>query len=228
MRAMSRFSRFTTSRGLALVILVALLVFLAFSAALKDRVDEMAAWTIHFATDFPVLGAVIFVVFGGISAMLAFASSAVLVPPATVVWGKLGTFLLLWVGWTLGAAAAWGIGRSLTPLLFRLGYGRKLVKYQQMVSKEMAFWAVVAFCVAVPSEVPGYLFGSAHYRFWKFIAAVSLAESVYAFALVILGESLVVLKPSHVLIVGSVIVLLALFVVPAIRERKGKAENVGK
>lgn len=222
---MNRFRWLASWRSLALVLLVTLLVFVASSAALKNRVDQAAAWSIQFATDDPVRGAAIFVVLGAISAMLAFASSAMLVPPATVVWGKFGTFLLLWGGWTLGAAAAWGIGRSLTPLLFRLGYGRKLVKYQQRVSKGMGFWAVVAFCVVVPSELPGYLFGSAHYRFWKFIAAVSIAESLYAFGLVILGGSLLSFKPSYVLIACGVIVLAAVFVIPALRKRMGKEKK---
>lgn len=223
---MNRVRWLTTSRGLTLVILLGLLVFLAFSAALKQRVDAAAVGSIRFATDFPVLGAATFVGFAALSTMLAFASSAVLIPPATAVWGKPGTFLLLWGGWTLGAAAAWSIGRSLTPLLFRLGYGRKLVRYWKMVSTEMAFWAVVAFCVAVPSEVPGYLFGSAHYRFWKFIAAVALAESIYAFVLVILGERLLVFKPSYVLIIGSAFLLVALIVIPVIRQRRDRRRPI--
>jgi hypothetical protein len=31
-----------------------------------------------------------------------------------------------------------------------------------IVSKRMRFWTVVLFCIAVPSEIPGYLFGGLH------------------------------------------------------------------
>ena len=60
-----------------------------------------------------------------------------------------------------------GIENVARPLLVRLGYQETLEKYPQFVSKRMKFWAVLLFCFAVPSEVPGYLFGGLHYPFWK-------------------------------------------------------------
>ncbi len=205
---MIHLSRRPSWRGLALMIGVVLLIFLATSAAFKGRIDDVASWSIRFAQSHPFQGAVFFVLSSAVSAMLAFASSAVLVPLATMVWGKLGAFVLLWGGWTLGAMAAYGLGRLATPLLIRLGYGKKLVKYQRFVSREMRFWSVLIFCIAVPSEVPGYLFGSAHYRFGKFIAAIGIAEAIYAYALVVVGERLLETRPSIVLMsVGFLIVL---------------------
>ena len=212
--------------GLVLFALVVGLVFLMSSASVKSRVDEAAAWTNQFAQAHRVLGAVIFVLFSAFSAMMAFASSAVLVPPATAVWGKFGAFLFLWAGWTLGAAAAYGIGRLMTPLLIRVGYGKKLVKYRRFVSRNMGFWAVLFFCLAVPSEVPGYLFGSARYRFAKFIAAMAIAESLYALGLVLIGEGLLTFKPSRVLIVAGVIIVVAVLTAPAFRAwRKRSGEE---
>ena len=51
-------------------------------------------------------GAVLFVVMSAAAAMLAFFSTAVLVPVAVVTWGQTGTFVLLWVGWILGGVCA--------------------------------------------------------------------------------------------------------------------------
>ena len=52
----------------------------------------------------------------------------------------------------------------------------KLAKYRDYVSQRMKFWAVLLFCIAVPSEIPGYLFGSMHYPFRKFLAGVRLQQ----------------------------------------------------
>ena len=200
-------SRRSSWRGLALAVLAVLLVFMVTSAAFKGHIDDAAAWSIRFAQSHPFQGSTIFFLSAAGSAMLAFASSALLVPPATVVWGKLGAFFLLWGGWTLGAVAAYGLGRLATPLLIRLGYGKKLVKYQRYVSRKMRFWSVLIFCIVVPSEVPGYLFGSAHYPFWKFIAAIGIAEAIYAYALVVVGERLLTMRPSFVFIGVGILIL---------------------
>ena len=210
-----------TLRALALAAFVLLLVLLASSGAFKARVDAAALWTVRFAETHPVLGAAVFLLFSAVSAMLAFASSAVLVPPAVRVWGELATFLLLWGGWVLGAAAGFGVGRLMTPLLFRAGYGKKLFKYRRFASREMGFPAVVLFCLAVPSELPGYLFGAARYPFLKFLAAMALAESAYALGLVLIGERVAAYKPSLVLIALGGLVVAAVLARILVRRRRG-------
>lgn len=159
-------------------------------------------------SSYPIAGAVIFFLFAAISAMLAFTSSVVLVPPANLVWGKLITFLLLWGGWIAGAIAAFGIGKVARPWLVRLGYKEKLEQYQQFVSRRMKFWTAVLFCLAVPSEIPGYLLGGLRYPFPKFLGAIALAESIYAFGIVIAGQSLVAAKPIPLLIMIAVLILI--------------------
>jgi uncharacterized membrane protein YdjX (TVP38/TMEM64 family) len=171
----------------------------------------------------PVLGAVVFFLFAATSAMLAFTSSVVLVPSANLVWGKLITFLLLWGGWIVGAIAAFGIGRVARPLLVRLGYQERLDKYQQFVSKRMKFWTAVLFCIAVPSEIPGYIFGGLRYPFLKFLGAIAIAESIYAFGIVIAGQSLVDAKPFPLLaMIGALIIIgaVARSLLRAVKKRK--------
>ena len=69
----------------------------------------------------PALGMAAFVVLAAVSAMVAFVSSAVLVPVAVHVWGAPLCALLLWLGWFLGGVAAYAVGRYLgRPIVERL------------------------------------------------------------------------------------------------------------
>jgi uncharacterized membrane protein YdjX (TVP38/TMEM64 family) len=194
---------------LALGAAALLLTLPLYSDIFENFVAEAAGWAKDLINAHPVAGAMVFILFSALSAMLAFTSSAVLVPPANLVWGKLITFVLLWGGWIMGAVAAFGIGRLARPFLIGLGYKETLDKYRQLVSKRMKFWAVLVFCIAVPSEVPGYLFGGVHYPFWKFITAIAIAESIYAFGLVVAGESLVAAKPLPLLASIGILIVLA-------------------
>jgi uncharacterized membrane protein YdjX (TVP38/TMEM64 family) len=188
--------RFWLIAGAALLTLAVLL----HSATFQGFVERAAAWAEGLMEAHPVTGAIVFVLFSALSAMLVFTSSVVLVPPANLVWGKPVTFLLLLGGWVAGAAMAYGIGKLAEPLLVRLGYKEKLEKYQQFVSKRMKFWAVLVFCLAIPSEVPGYLFGSLRYSFWKFIAAIAIAEAIYGLGIIFAGEGLLEAQPGIVLV----------------------------
>lgn len=194
---------------LALGAAALLLAFLLYFTTFNNLIDEPVGWAEDIMDAHPVIGAVVFFLISALSAMLAFASSTVLVPPANLVWGKLVTFLLLWSGWIVGAIAAFGVGNLARPLLIHLGYRKKLEEYQQFVSKKMKFWAVLLFCLAVPSEIPGYLFGGAHYPFWKFLAAIAIAEAIYASGLVIAGESLVAGKPFTILATIGILIVIA-------------------
>ena len=151
----------------------------------------------------PVTGAVVFFVMSAISALIAFASSVVLVPPANEVFGKPVTFLLLWGGWIAGAIRRFFIGYFSRSLLHRLVSREQLAKYEALVSKRMKVWAATLLCLAVPSEIPGYLFGALHYPFWKFLVAISIAEAIYAIAIVIAGESLTEAKPATMLLLSA-------------------------
>ncbi len=179
-------------------------------------------WAKDIMSAHPVTGAAVFFLFSAVSAM-PFASSAVLVPSANLVWGKLVTFLLLWGGWLTGAMAAFGIGNRARPLVIYLGYRDTLERYQQFASKRMKFWAALLFCFAVPSEVPGILFGGVRYPFLKFVAAMAIAEAIYALGLVIAGESLVAAKPLPLFATMGILIVIALgagFALRTIQKRK--------
>ena len=209
---MSRESLANSRRALWFWIVLGAIVLLStlllYSATFKNFIDEATEWAKVFMNAHPISGAAVFFLFAAGSAMLAFTSSVVLVPAANLAWGKLITFLLLWAGWLAGAILAFGIGSVARPLLIRLGHKETLQKYQQFTSKRMKFWAVLLFCFAVPSEIPGYLFGGLHYPFLKFLAAIAIAESIYAFGIVIAGESLVAAKPFSLLAILAGLIII--------------------
>jgi len=195
---------------IALGAMILLLAFLLYSPTFRNFVDQATDWAKVFMNAHPVTGAAVFFFFAAVSAMLAFTSSVVLVPPANLVWGKLITFLLLWGGWIVGAIAAFGIGNVARPLLIRLGYQETLEHYQQFASKRMKFWAVLLFCFAIPSEVPGYLFGGLHYPFWRFLGAIAIVEAIYAFGIVIAGENLVAGRPFSLLATVAILIVIGI------------------
>lgn len=194
---------------LALAAIVLLLTLVNYSETFRNFVDDATDWAKVVMDAHPVIGAAVFFLFAALSAMLAFTSSVVLVPAANLVWGKLITFLLLWGGWIAGAIAAFGIGKVARPLLIRLGYRETLDEYQQFVSKRMKFWAAVLFCLAVPSEIPGYLFGGLRYPFLKFLGAIAIAEAIYAFGIVIAGQSLIAAKPFPLIAAVAILIMIA-------------------
>nr|WP_116337030.1 VTT domain-containing protein [Cupriavidus taiwanensis] len=200
-------------------------VAVAMSPAFKDLVEQLVDWAREIMAQHPVAGALVFFLFSAVSAMLAFASSVVLVPVASEVWGKPLTVLLLWGGWLLGACAAFGIGRLAGPLLARIGYADKLEKYRGYVSKRMKFWAVLLFCIAVPSEIPGYLFGTMHYPLLKFLAAMAIAEAGYAFGIVVAGASLSIDRPLPFVVAVGVLAVVAVAASLALRARKRRART---
>ena len=202
----------------ALVLLVGVVALPGF----KEAVEEVSNRVEDLIDENPATGAAVFFVFSAVSAMLAFASSAVLVPVATEVWGGVVTFLLLWGGWTTGAVAAYAIGKLARPLLDRVGYEKKLHEYERFVSRRMKFWAVLLFCIAVPSEIPGYIFGAMRYPFFVFVAAVGTAEALYAIGAIVAGESLLEANPLQLFAAGAALIAIAAgagFALRALRKR---------
>jgi uncharacterized membrane protein YdjX (TVP38/TMEM64 family) len=209
-----------------LAVIAALFAFLLLSPAAKSAMETATLWAEGVMEAHPMAGAVVFFLMSAVSPMLAFASSTVLVPPANLVWGKVVTFFLLWGGWVAGIAMAYAIGYLARPMLIRMGYGEKLAKYREFASKRLKFWQLLLFCFAVPSEIPGYLFGGVHYFFWKFLAAMAIAEGVYAAGVVIAGDRLVAADPRTVLLVVGALVLIGLAARFLLRIF-GKRKNMG-
>ncbi|MGE0407553.1 MAG: TVP38/TMEM64 family protein, partial [Candidatus Korobacteraceae bacterium] len=173
-------------------VLLALAAGLALIAAFSD----LHEWLVGFLPyaealirERPIAGVSVFVLFAALSAMLAFVSSAVLVPVGVYVWGKAGCALLLWLGWILGGVSAYSLSRYFGRPLVRRLHGEGLERYEKHIAPTMPFKLVLLLQAAMPSEVPGYLLGLAGYRFWKYVAALALIELPYSVATTYLGAS---------------------------------------
>jgi len=158
----------------------------------------------------PVQGALLFVLLAAISAMFAFVSIAIVMPVAVYVWGEALSMLLLWLGWILGGAVAYGIARYLgRPVVQWLTADRTLRRIERRIHPDTPFRLILLFQLGLPSEIPGYVLGLAKYPLGKFLLALALAELPYTIATVYLGAGFVSAQSGFVLAIGLSIALLS-------------------
>lgn len=178
-------------RALALLLVFALLAALLSVDALFAPLERLLDAAKPLIAAHPGWGGLIFVLVSAVSAMLAFFSSAVLVPAAVYSWGKPLTVALLWLGWLLGGMSAYGIGHSLgRPLVSSFGSKKVAAFYRDRLSSRVGFPVVFLLQLGLPSEIPGYLCGLLHVRFRIYVMALAAAELPYAIGTVWIGESI--------------------------------------
>ncbi len=195
--------------------------FIAASETLHDEVAALIVWCERVIAMHPHLGMAIFVLLSMLSAMVAFFSSAVLVPVAVYSWGKATCLVLLWMGWLLGGIASFCIGRFLGRKFAAMLIGEeKIAGWQSQVSERTRFIHILFFQAIVPSEIPGYVLGILRYRFWYYLAALAITEIPYVVGVVFLGEYFVQGKSTAIIVLGLTIVVLGTFVVRLIRYQR--------
>lgn len=166
-----------------------IIVCVAFSDSTFGRIENGLDWARILIDHHPTWGLIVFVGLSALSAMLAFVSTAVLVPVGINVWGELGTMALLWVGWLIGGAGAYSVGRFLGHSIVRVLVSKEqLERYEGSISERVSWPAVLLFQLALPSEVPGYLLGTVRYPFLRYVLALALAELPFAAGAVYLGR----------------------------------------
>jgi uncharacterized membrane protein YdjX (TVP38/TMEM64 family) len=209
-----------SERALGVVVACALLALLASSDAVHSALIAVIARVTVVVAQHPVAGAVLFVALAAMSAMLAFYSSAPLVPVAVYAWGEPTSVLLLWVGWVAGGAASYAVGRSVGRPLVRL-LARRIVRFPSDagISERTPFTLVLLFQLALPSEVPGYVLGVAGYRFSKYLLALALAELPFAAGTVYLGASFLEGRALALVLVGAAGALVSALAFHALRKR---------
>ena len=155
--------------------------------------DQLLAWlgaAGPFIREHPRLGMAAFVTLAAVSALLAFFSSALLVPVAVYVWGPTTCVALLWTGWLIGGIIAYLVGRHLgRPVVRALLRPGTLARYEGWIRSGAGFVPVFLLQLAIPSDVAGYLFGLVRCRFRVFLPALAAAEVPYAIGAVYLGVS---------------------------------------
>ena len=171
----------------------------------------------------PIAGLVVFVLLTAISAMIAFVSSAVLIPVAIYVWGPAVSFLLLWFGWFIGGLAAYAVGRYLgRPVVRRLARSGALERQERWVrSGGRSLATVLLIQLAIPSDLAGYVFGLIRCPLAPFVIALALAEVPYALGAVLLGMSFVERRLVALAIVGLAGVVLSVAAFRAYHRQAG-------
>lgn len=198
-------------RAAILAALCIALAAVAGSGTLHDALISVFEVIEKFIVRQPSLGALLFVAFAAISAMLAFVSIAVIVPAAVLAWGELFSMLLLWIGWILGGCASYSVGRFLGQHVVRwLTPHQVLHRLARRVQRDAPFGVVLLFQLALPSEIPGYVLGLAQYRFLKYLLALGIAELPYAAATIYLGASFIEGRALVILAAGISLVALSL------------------
>jgi uncharacterized membrane protein YdjX (TVP38/TMEM64 family) len=195
-------------RALILALLCGALAAAAASADLHAALMALLEAGREIITRHPVSGALLFVVFAALSAMLAFVSAAVVVPVAVYAWGAPLSMLLLWLGWILGGACAYGAGRLLgRRVVAWLTMQAALERLERRIRKGASFGLIVLIQFALPSEIPGYVLGVARYDFGRYLLAFAVAELPYAVLTVLLGENFVARRGGMVLAAGAALIV---------------------
>jgi uncharacterized membrane protein YdjX (TVP38/TMEM64 family) len=195
--------------------ILVLLTIALVALALSDKVHAVMADTLAesqaIIVGYPILGPVLFVALAAVTAMLAFASVAVLLPLAVVTWGEPFSILLLWTGWLLGGALTYCIGRFFGLTLARwLAADSLLHRLERRIGTATPFGVILLFQLALPSEVPGYVLGLVRYSFPKYLLALGLVELLYTLAAVHLGASFVERQAGVLLGIGLAVALFSL------------------
>jgi uncharacterized membrane protein YdjX (TVP38/TMEM64 family) len=207
-------------RVLVLLLVFALVAVLLTIEPLHDALLLMLAAAEPVIAAHPVAGMLVFVLLSALSAMVAFFSSALLVPVAVYSWGQPVTMLLLWSGWLLGGLCAYAIGASLgRPLLTSIGAARLLAFYRERLPGQVPFVLVLLLQLALPSEIPGYLFGLLRMRMRTYLAALALAEIPFVVGTVLVGESVVEQRGGMLLLLGALGVGISLCTLALLRRR---------
>jgi uncharacterized membrane protein YdjX (TVP38/TMEM64 family) len=210
------------ARALFLGLLLVGLALLASSEAFQSTLQRVLVKAEPVIAEHPFWGVSLFVVLSALSAMLAFFSSAVLLPVALHTWGKLLCVLLLWGGWMLGGALAYGIARFWgRPVVRRFASEDVLAQYEERLSRHSSFGLVLLFQLAVPSEIPGYVLGLARYGLRRYLLVLALAELPYAVGTVYLGQSLLEQRTFLLLGLGTLGILFSAWAVRTLRRRLG-------
>jgi len=215
-------------RAAMLVLACLALAAITASGGLHASLLAVIAASRDLIVDYPVWGALLFVLLAGASAMLAFVSIAPLVPLAVYVWGAPFSLLLLWLGWILGGAVAYAIARYLgRPVVGWLTTRAPLHRIERLVHPGIPFHFILLFQLALPSEIPGYVLGLAGYPFARFILALALAELPYTVATVYLGVGFVNASAVMVLAIGLAVALLSVGAFYLLRRRWQETADAG-
>ena len=207
-------------RAVVLTLLCVTLAVVAASKPLHAALLEVLASSKLMIIEYPVPGALLFMLLAAVSAMFAFVSVAIIVPVAVFAWGEPLSMLMLWLGWILGGVAAYCIARFLGRVVVRwLMADAALQRVERLIHPDTPIGLIVLVQLGLPSEIPGYVLGLARYPFGKYLLALALGELPYTIATVYLGAGFVTAQSGQVLAVGLAIATLSVVAFHLLRRR---------
>ena len=207
-------------RAALLVVLCMALAAVAASGTLHTALLDVLATSKDVIVRYPAAGALLFLLLAAVSAMFAFVSIAILVPVAVYVWGEPLSMLLLWVGWILGGAAAYGIARLLgRRVVHWLTAASALNRLEHRLRPDTPFSLILILQLGLPSEIPGYVLGLVRYPFGRYLAALAIVEVPYTIATIYLGAGVVAAQGGFVLAIGLSAVVLSVGAFYLLRKR---------
>jgi uncharacterized membrane protein YdjX (TVP38/TMEM64 family) len=211
-------------RALILSVLCGLLAVLSAQASLHEALLHLLAVVEQTIARHPLSGVVLFVLMAALSAMFAFVSTAILVPAAIFAWGEPLSMLLLWLGWILGGACTYWIGRYYGRAVVRwLTAESALQRFETRMRRDASLGMVLLLQLALPSEIPGYAFGLVRYPFARYLLALAIAEVPYTLATIYVGASVIEQRSSVILAVGMALITLSLSAVYLLHKRVAPA-----
>jgi uncharacterized membrane protein YdjX (TVP38/TMEM64 family) len=177
-------------RAAFLFALVAALVIAAADDDVHGAIMRVIAFVSAVVRAHPVAGLALFVVLSAVSAMVMFFSTALIVPVAVETWGGAQTVGLLYLGWMLGGILNYIVGRYPGRRLLRwLLPEKQVARFEGLVTDRAGLGLIILFQLALPSEIPGYVLGSAGCRFSRYLVALSIVELPFALGSVYLSDS---------------------------------------
>lgn len=184
-------------RILVSFIVIILLAFLFWSSfSLQEIFYEMVASIEEYAAENEILVAAVFIGLSALSAMLSPFTSALFVPAVVIIWGNVLTATFLFLGWILGAIAAYFIGSYAGHTFVKeLPSSEKIKYYRERLSEKTKFILVLLFRIAMPAEIPGYVLGIVRYSFSKYLLATIIAELPFAIIMVFASDALINEQP---------------------------------
>jgi len=197
-----------------MLVLVAIVVLFALvfwsSLSLQDWFLSAVDTVSYYIENNEILGGLAFIGLAALSAMLSPFSSAPLVPVAVVVWDNTITTILLLVGWVIGGACTYFVGRYAGNPIFKKYFApkEKIQQYKKRITKKSAFALVLLFRLAMPAEIPGYVLGAIRYNFLKYMIATFLAELPFAILTVYASDALLERDLVLFVVVGSIGLLI--------------------
>lgn len=223
--------RVSVQRLALFVLAVAAVIAVASSDGLHAWIRGLVEQLEVVVAAHPTAGMAAFVAISALSAMLAFFSSALVVPVGVLAWGETVTFALLWLGWLIGGVTSYVIGRYVGRRVAHwIAPPERLAYFEDRLSRHARFPVILLFQLALPSEIPGYVLGVLHYSFPTYVLALALAELPYAVGAVFIGESFLERRYLPLAVLGLAGVALSAVALRALYlrlDQRGEKHRVG-